>query len=163
SDPSTIIRDVHTGRFDATIYNTTYLHDGQETFGIELLAHPIEDEEAIRPPGSYFIYRPEDEELRNMMDDILNDMREDGTLSEISHKYLVSDDSTITEKMSDKNDEIEAEKSQVDQVETENLEHSSDGKILATKMIIQMLPTILEKLPNTILMTVVAAIIGVTL
>ena len=163
SDPSTIIRDVHTGRFDATIYNTTYLHDVQETFGIELLAHPIEDEEAIRPPGSYFIYRPEDEELRNMMDEILNDMREDGTLSEISHKYLGSDDTTLTEEMIAKNDAIEAERSQVDQVETENLENSSDGKIFAPKMIIQMLPTILEKLPITILMTVVAAIIGVTL
>src|SRR5699024_10444928 len=58
---------------------------------------------------------------------------------------------------------IEAERSQVDQVETENLENSSDGKIFAPKMIIQMLPTILEKLPITILMTVVAAIIGVTL
>src|SRR5699024_4196165 len=96
---STIIRDVHTGRYYAIIYNTTYLHDVQETFGIELLAHPIEDEEAIRPPGSYFIYRPEDEELRNMMDEILNDMREDGTLSEISHKYLGSDDTTLTEEM----------------------------------------------------------------
>ena len=163
SDPSTIIRDVHSGRFDATIYNTTYLHDVQETFGIELLAHAIEDEDAIRPPCSYFIYRPEDEALRDLMDEALADMREDGTLAEISHKYLGSDHTTLTEEMIAKNDAIEAERLQVAQVATDETGNSSDGKIFAPKMILQMLPTILEKLPITILMTVVAAIIGVTL
>ncbi|SHE82779.1 amine acid ABC transporter, permease protein, 3-TM region, His/Glu/Gln/Arg/opine family [Atopostipes suicloacalis DSM 15692] len=163
SDPSTIIRDVHSGRFDATIYNTTYLHDVQETFGIELLAHPIEDEDAIRPPGSYFIYRPEDEALRDLMDSALADMREDGTLAEISHKYLGSDDTALTQEMIDKNDAIEAERLQVAQVTTEDTKKSSDGKIFAPKMILKMLPTILKKLPITVLMTIVAAIIGVTL
>ena len=163
SDPSTIIRDVHTGRFDATIYNTTYLHDVQETFGIELLAHPIEDEEAIRPPGSYFIYRPGDEELRDLMDATLAEMREDGTLAEISQKYLGSDDTALTQEMIAKNDAIEAERLQVAQVAAEETGNSSDGKIFAPEMIVQMLPTILEKLPITILMTMVAAVIGILL
>lgn len=163
SDPSNIIRDVHSGRFDATIYNTTYLHDVQETYGIELLAHPIEDEDAIRPPGSYFIYRQEDEALRNEMDEVLAEMREDGTLTEFSHKYLGSDDTTLTEEMIAKNDAIEAERLQVAQVANEGTENSTDGKIFAPEMIAQMLPTILEKLPITILMTLVAAIIGITL
>lgn len=163
SDPSTIIRDVHTGRFDATIYNTTYLHDVQETYGIELLAHAIENEDVIRPPGSYFIYSQEDEELRNLMDATLAEMREDGTLAEISQKYLGSDDTTLTQEMISKNDAIEAERLQVAQAATEEAENSSDGKIFAPEMIVQMLPTILEKLPITILMTVVAAVIGILL
>jgi His/Glu/Gln/Arg/opine family amino acid ABC transporter permease subunit len=163
SDPSTIIRDVHTGRFDATIYNTTYLHDVQETYGIELLAHAIENEDVIRPPGSYFIYSQEDEELRNLMDATLAEMREDGTLAEISQKYLGSDDTALTQEMISKNDAIEAERLQVAQAATEEAENSSDGKIFAPEMIVQMLPTILEKLPITILMTVVAAVIGILL
>lgn len=160
SDPSTIIRDVHSGRFDATIYNTTYLHDVQETFGIELLAHPIENEEAIRPPGSYFIYRTQDEDLRNLMDDALAEMRTDGTLAEISQKYLGSDDTALTQEMIAKNDAIEADRVQVAAASPGN---TSDGKIFAPAMILEMLPIILQKLPLTLFMTVVAAIIGLAL
>lgn len=163
SDPSTIIRDVHTGRFDATIYNTTYLHDVQETFGIELLAHPIENEEVIRPPGSYFIYRVQDEELRNLMDGTLAEMRADGTLGEISIKYLGSDDTVLTQEIIDKNDAIEAERLQVQEVAADETDNASDGKIFAPKMILDMLPTILEKLPLTLLMTLVAVLIGLVL
>lgn len=160
SDPSTIIRDVHSGRFDATIYNTTYLHDVQETFGIELLAHPIENEDVIRPPGSYFIYRTQDEDLRNLMDDALAEMRADGTLAEISQNYLGSDDTVLTQEMIAKNDAIEADRVQVAAASPEN---TSDGKIFAPAMILEMLPIILQKLPLTLLMTVVAAIIGLAL
>lgn len=163
SDPSTIIRDVHSGRFDATIYNTTYLHDVQETFGIELLSHAIEDEDVIRPPGSYFIYPQANEELRDLMDKTLAEMREDGTLAEISHKYLGSDDTILTEEMIAKNDAIEADRLQVAQQATGREGSSSDGKIFAPEMILKMLPVILEKLPITILMTIVAAVIGITL
>lgn len=163
SDPSTIIRDVHSGRFDATIYNTTYLHDVQETFDIELLAHAIADEEVIRPPGSYFIYARSNEELRNQIDETLAEMRADGTLGEISRKYLASDDTILTEEMIAKNDAIEAERLLVAQGEAESEKSSSDGKIFAPEMILKMLPIILEKLPITILMTLVAAAIGISL
>ena len=160
SDPSTIIRDVYSGRFDATIYNTTYLHDVQETFGIELLAHPIENEDAIRPPGSYFIYRTQDVDLRNLMDEAMAEMRADGTLAEISRNYLGSDDTALTQEMIAKNDAIEADRVQVAATNTGN---TSEGKIFAPAMILEMLPIILQKLPLTLLMTVVAAIIGLTL
>lgn len=163
SDPSTIIRDVHSGRFDATIYNTTYLHDVQETFDIELLAHAIADEEVIRPPGSYFIYARSNEELRNQIDETLAKMRADGTLGEISQKYLASDDTVLTEEMIAKNDAIEAERLLTTQGEVESEKSSTDGKIFAPEMIVKMLPIILEKLPITILMTLVAAAIGISL
>lgn len=163
SDPSTIIRDVYSGRYDATIYNTTYLHDVQETFGIELLAHPIENEEVIRPPGSYFIYRQEDEALRNVMDEALAEMRKDGTLAEISHKYLGADDTELTEELIEKNDAIEAAGIQASQAEAEDNTNNSDGQLFAPGMIFQMLPTILENLPVTLLMTIVAAVIGLVL
>ena len=160
SDPSTIIRDVHTGRFDATIYNTTYLHDVQETFGIELQSHAIENEEIIRPPGSYFIYRTQDEDLRNLMDEALAEMRADGTLSAISQKYLGKDDTVLTEEMIAKNEAIEADRLQL---ASDHVTSSSEGKIFAPEMILVMLPTILEKLPLTLVMTLVAALIGLIL
>ena len=163
SDPSTIIRDVHSGRFDATIYNTTYLHDVQETFGIELLAHPIENEEVIRPPGSYFIYRQEDDALRDLMDEALAEMREDGTLAEISEKYLDADETILSEELIRKNDTIEAERIEAGQTVMDNSETDSSGQLFAPGMIFQMLPTILEYLPITLMMTFVAGVIGLLL
>lgn len=59
-----------------------------------------------------------------------------------------------------KNDAIEADRVQVAAASPEN---TSDGKIFAPAMILEMLPIILQKLPLTLLMTVVAAIIGLAL
>lgn len=167
SDPSTIIRDVYNGRFDATIYATTYLYDVEQTFGIQLKAHPIENEDEIRPPGSYFIYRTTDVELRDMMDEVLAEMREDGTLATISEKYLGQDDTQLTEIILDKNNEIEAERlekavKENDEIIEENT-NSSNGKIFAPEVIPQIIPAILDKLPITLLMTVVSAFIGLVL
>ncbi|MGO3170962.1 MAG: ABC transporter substrate-binding protein/permease [Bavariicoccus seileri] len=158
SDPSQIIRDVHSGRFDATIYATTYLHDVEQTFGIELKASPIADEDAIRPPGSYFIYRQNDVELRDQMDKALAEMREDGTLAEISQKYLGQDDTVLSPELIAKNDAIEAERKGADK-ETS----STDGKIFAPEMIPGIIKQIIPRLPITIFMTLVSAMIGLIL
>lgn len=169
SDPSTLIRDVYNERFDATIYATTYLYDVEQTFGIKLKEHAIENEDAIRPPGSYFIYRTEDVKLRDMMDEALAAMREDGTLAAISEKYLGQDDTILNEAIVDKNDVIEAERleaailaSETGALAVDNTS-SSDGKIFAPEVIPQVMPTIIQKLPITLLMTGVSALIGLVL
>lgn len=169
SDPSTIIRDVYNGRFDATIYKTIYLQDVQDTFGIELQSHPIEDEEAIQPPGSYFIYQDQDEDLRNLMDTVLAEMREEGRLAELSLVYLGQDDTELSPEIIAKNDAIEAERQQEGQVDPDQEREDQDqpeaasGKIFAPEAIIQMLPDILARLPITVLMTLVAGVIGLDL
>ncbi|MGX7091463.1 ABC transporter substrate-binding protein/permease [Hutsoniella sourekii] len=169
SDPSTIIRDVYNGRFDATIYNTTYLNDVQDTFGIKLQSHAIENEDAIRPPGSYFIYRKDDQDLRNLMDQTLAEMRADGTLAAISEKYLGEDHTQLTPEIIEKNDKIEAERTgQENSRESSDLvsseaKSSTDGKLFAPEVIGQIMPTILSKLPITLLMTLVSALIGLSL
>lgn len=167
SDPSTIIRDVYNERFDATVYATTYLYDVEKTFGIDLKAHTIENEEVIRPPGSYFIYRKEDAELRVMMDDVLAEMRDDGTLATISQKYLGQDDTQLNEAIIAKNDVLETERLANQPASTETdvvaTNRSSDGKIFAPEVIPQIIPSILEKLPVTLLMTAVSAVIGLSL
>ena len=169
SDPSTIIRDVYNGRFDATIYKTIYLQDVQDTFGIELQAHPIEDEESIQPPGSYFIYQDQDEDLRNLMDTVLAEMREEGRLAELSLVYLGQDDTELSPEIIAKNDAIEAERQQEGQVDPDQEREDQDqpeaasSKIFAPEAIIQMLPDILARLPITVLMTLVAGVIGLAL
>lgn len=170
SDPSTIIRDVHNGRFDATIYATTYLNDVQETFGIELKSHFIENEDAINPPGSYFIYRQDEVELRNQMDAVIAELREDGTLAAISQKYMGQDDTQLTDGIIARNDQFEEERLAQSDIESTQLVNQSvsststtDGKIFAPEIIPEILPTILEKLPITLLMTLISMIIGLVL
>lgn len=167
SDPSNIIRDVHNGRFDATIYSTTYLNDVEQTFGIELQAHPIENEEEIQIPGSYFIYSNSNVELRNEMDEVIVEMREDGTLQEISMKYMGRDDTEMSNALVERNLSFEEQRlSQVTSSETEARSKQSsnyDGQIFAPGVILDIMPTLLKKLPITILMTLVSAVIGLGL
>lgn len=83
ADASTIIREVEAGRYDATIYSTTYLKDVEESVGVELTGHEIENEEAIQPPGAYVLYRQDSDsqKLRQAVDEVVAQMREDGFLT----------------------------------------------------------------------------------
>ncbi|WP_160315167.1 transporter substrate-binding domain-containing protein [Streptococcus sp. X16XC17] len=109
-DVSTIIQDVNNKRYDATIYATTYLKDVEKTLGIDLVGSPIADEDKIQPPGSHLLYRKteEAEKLRNEVDAVLGDMRQDGTLSALSEKYFEQDDTQLTDAVKERNDKIEA-------------------------------------------------------
>ena len=165
SDPSQIIRDVYSGKFDATIYATTYVHDVEQTFGIQLKQHTIENEDQIRQPGSYFIFRKDELTLRNEMDEILAEMREDGTLSKISMKYLGQDDTQLTKALIEKNDKLNEENattSDSDAAQAETNE-TTDGKLFVPSLIPSIIAQLLPKLPITLLMTVVSAIIGLGL
>ncbi len=164
SDPSQIIRDVHSGRFDATIYATTYLYDVEKTFGIKLKSHPITDEEAIRPPGSYFIYRKEDLALRNKIDKTLEEMREDGTLTKISMKYLGQDDTKIPATIKESNDEWEKKiQPKTSATSEKKVANKNDGKVFVPSLIPHNMRQILPKLPVTLIMTFVSAFVGLIL
>lgn len=162
SDPSGLIQDVYNGRIDATIYATTYLKDVEETYGIQLKAHPIADEEAIRPPGSYFIYSWNNLDLRKEMDALLAEMREDGTLQAISLKYTGQDDSVMSQEIIDKNDAWEAKLLGQDSQLSTALDQTQ-GQLFAPALIYHFLPRILAKLPITLCLTLVAAVIGLAL
>lgn len=165
SDPSQIIRDVYSGKFDATIYATTYVHDVEQTFGIQLKQHTIENEDQIRQPGSYFIFRKDELTLRNEMDEILAEMREDGTLSKISMKYLGQDDTQLTKALIEKNDKLNEENATTSDSDTAQAEtnETTDGKLFVPSLIPSIIAQLLPKLPITLLMTVVSAIIGLGL
>ncbi len=165
SDPSQIIRDVYSGKFDATIYATTYVHDVEQTFGIHLKQHTIENEDQIRQPGSYFIFRKDELTLRNEMDEILAEMREDGTLTNISMKYLGQDDTQLTKALIEKNDKLNEENATTSDSDTAQAEtnETTDGKLFVPSLIPSIIAQLLPKLPITLLMTVVSAIIGLGL
>jgi len=165
SDPSQIIRDVYSGKFDATIYATTYVHDVEQTFGIQLKQHTIENEDQIRQPGSYFIFRKDELTLRNEMDEILAEMREDGTLTKISMKYLGQDDTQLTKALIEKNDKLNEENATTSDSDTAQAEtnETTDGKLFVPSLIPSIIAQLLPKLPITLLMTVVSAIIGLGL
>lgn len=165
SDPSQIIRDVYSGKFDATIYATTYVHDVEQTFGIQLKQHTIENEDQIRQPGSYFIFRKDELTLRNEMDEILAEMREDGTLTKISMKYLGKDDTQLTKALIEKNDKLNEENATTSDSDTAQAEtnETTDGKLFVPSLIPSIIAQLLPKLPITLLMTVVSAIIGLGL
>ena len=165
SDPSQIIRDVYSGKFDATIYATTYVHDVEQTFGIQLKQHTIENEDQIRQPGSYFIFRKDELTLRNEMDEISAEMREDGTLTKISMKYLGQDDTQLTKALIEKNDKLNEENATTSDSDTAQAEtnETTDGKLFVPSLIPSIIAQLLPKLPITLLMTVVSAIIGLGL
>lgn len=171
SDPSQIIRDVSSGKFAATIYATTYVHDVEQTFGIKLKQHTIKNEAEIRQPGSYFIFRKDELALRNQMDTILADMREDGTLAKISMNYLGQDDTKLTQDLIDKNDQLNEDNqptssstdaSQNDQ-KPRTTAKTTDGQLFVPSLIPVIIGQLLPKLPITLLMTVVSAVIGLGL
>lgn len=171
SDPSQIIRDVSSGKFAATIYATTYVHDVEQTFGIKLKQHTIKNEAEIRQPGSYFIFRKDELALRNQMDTILADMREDGTLAKISKNYLGQDDTKLTQDLIDKNDQLNeanqptsssTDASQNDQ-KPRTTAKTTDGQLFVPSLIPVIIGQLLPKLPITLLMTVVSAVIGLGL
>ena len=104
TDGANIIREVANGRYDMTIYSTTYLQDVIDTFGLDLVGHPIENEDEIQPPGAYFLYKKDSEnlELRNAIDEVVVQLREDGTLGEISEKHFGQDDTELTDDIIEK-------------------------------------------------------------
>lgn len=165
SDPSQIIRDVYSGKFDATIYATTYVHDVEQTFGIQLKQHTIENEDQIRQPGSYFVFRKDELTLRNEMDEILAEMRKDGTLTKISMKYLGQDDTQLTKALIEKNDKLNEENATTSDSDTAQAgtNETTDGKLFVPSLIPSIIAQLLPKLPITLLMTVVSAIIGLGL
>ncbi len=165
SDPSQIIHDVYSGKFDATIYATTYVHDVEQTFGIQLKQHTIENEDQIRQPGSYFVFRKDELTLRNEMDEILAEMRKDGTLTKISMKYLGQDDTQLTKALIEKNDKLNEENATTSDSDTAQAgtNETTDGKLFVPSLIPSIIAQLLPKLPITLLMTVVSAIIGLGL
>lgn len=83
------LQDIETGRLDATINDKIIALDAIDELGlkIKVVGEPV----TVTP--SYFIYRKDDEgeALRDKIDEVLVEMKSDGTLAEISIKWFGED------------------------------------------------------------------------
>ncbi|WP_241152369.1 ABC transporter substrate-binding protein/permease [Vaginisenegalia massiliensis] len=170
TNPPQIIQDVHNGRLDAAIYASTYIHDVEKTYGYKLKASPIANEDAIKPPGSYLIYRIEDKALRDQIDRQLEAIRQDGTLTKISQKYIGQDDTQLTEALIKKNQAYdqafnkahpEFKQQQTKSNKRENAQ--SKTSLFKPSLIPTTLLKLLPYLPITLLMALCSEIIGLIL
>lgn len=88
---SSIISNVATGRYPACIYAQTYVDEVVKQLGIEVDCISIPNEDEIQSSEAWFLYSRDDEELKAKIDPILNEMIEDGTLSELCEKWMGAD------------------------------------------------------------------------
>ncbi len=96
--------NVATGVYDATIPDEFSFDQSNpkygnilEKYGHNVLGDVIAAEQEVSIPGTYFIYNFGDEQLRDDIDAALYDIIQDGTLAELSEKYLGKDYITGTE------------------------------------------------------------------
>lgn len=88
---SSIISNVATGRYPACIYAKTYVDEVVKQLGIEVDCISIPNEDEIQSSEAWFLYSKDNEELKAKIDPILNEMKEDGTLSELCTKWMGAD------------------------------------------------------------------------
>src|SRR5699024_10945843 len=81
------------------------------TFGLDLVGHPIENEDEIQPPGAYFLYNknPKNLSLRNDIEQSIEKLREEGTLAEISEQHSGQDDTELTKEIIEKKETMNQE------------------------------------------------------
>ncbi|MGM9534021.1 MAG: transporter substrate-binding domain-containing protein [Intestinibacter sp.] len=88
---ATFINNVATGRYPAYICSESYVAEAEEQLGIDVDIVPLEESDDIQDSRAYFLFRKDDEELKEKVDTILKEMRDDGTLSKLCKKWADRD------------------------------------------------------------------------
>lgn len=91
ADASAARIDLYNGRYDACIYNQTYVTNVTEEYGYEFNTYEIPNADEIEIPEAWILYRQDETELRDKMDKALATIKEDGTLSKLSEQYFGED------------------------------------------------------------------------
>ena len=91
ADASAALIDLYNGRYDACIYNQTYVTNVTEEYGYEFNTYEIPNADEIEIPEAWLLYRQDETELRDKMDEALAAIKEDGTLSKLSEQYFGED------------------------------------------------------------------------
>lgn len=88
------------GRCDAAVANVSDFAIAQEERGYEFKIIDLEGEDmsaVAEEPDGFFLFQKDDTELQEKVDACLEEMREDGTLSELCLKYYTMDFSVLPE------------------------------------------------------------------
>lgn len=91
ADASAALIDLYNGRYDACIYNQTYVANVTEEYGYEFNTYEIPNADEIEIPEAWILYRQDETALRDKMDEALAAIKEDGTLSKLSEQYFGED------------------------------------------------------------------------
>lgn len=91
ADASAALIDLYNGRYDACIYNETYVTNVTEEYGYEFNTYDIPNADEIEVPEAWILFRKDETELRDTMDEALAAIKANGTLSELSVEYFGSD------------------------------------------------------------------------
>lgn len=96
-DVSQAILSLYEGRYEAVLYSESYLDAVEKEYGYTFNRYTVEREEEIQNPAVYILFRKDDTELQKKIDDALTEIKEDGTLSELSVKYYGKDSTKALE------------------------------------------------------------------
>lgn len=91
ADASAALVDLYNGRYDACLYNLTYVANVTKEFGYEFNIIDILNADEIEKPEAWILFSKDDTELRDRFDEEIAKLKEDGTLSEISVEYFGED------------------------------------------------------------------------
>lgn len=91
ADASAALIDLYNGRYDACIYNTTYVSEVTKEYGYNFNVYDIPNADEIEKPEAWLLFSKTDTALRDFFDQQIAEMKEDGSLSELSIKYFGED------------------------------------------------------------------------
>lgn len=92
---TTVLQDLEAGRIDAYLNDPIMVNQNVKKLGLDV--EPTGDPVQVSP--AYFVFRKDaqGEELKEKIDDALSNMKEDGTLSDISVQWFEDDYTKIVE------------------------------------------------------------------
>lgn len=91
ADYATILQDLQNGRYDAYVVAGTYVDVAEKELGLKIKKLPIVNEEEVQQSNAYFMFRKDQEQLKEEFDSVLKDLKAEGKLSELSIKYFGQD------------------------------------------------------------------------
>lgn len=90
-DYAATLQDLQNGRFDAFVVAETYVDTASKELNLNFKRLQIENEQEVQQSNAYFMFRKDQEEIKNEFDGVLNDLIDEGKLSELSIKYFGED------------------------------------------------------------------------
>ena len=91
ADASEALIDLHNGRYDACIYNQTYVTNVNAEYGYEFNVYEIPNADEIEIPEAWILFSKSETDLQAEFDKALEEIKADGTLSALSVTYFGDD------------------------------------------------------------------------
>ena len=91
ADASAALIDLSNGRYDACIYNTTYVSSLTKEYGYNFNVYDIPNADEIEKPEAWILFSKTNTGLRDFFDEQITAMKQDGSLSELSVEYFGED------------------------------------------------------------------------